>query len=49
MSLRRRHQNLIQAFNLKDENLRLTALSLGEELKTDYELSICDLCCIPFS
>ena len=32
------YQNLVQASsNLNDENLRLTALSLGEELKTDYE------------
>ena len=37
-SASRAYQNLIQASsNLKDENLRLTALSLGEELKTDYE------------
>lgn len=32
------YQNLVQATsNLDDENLRLTALNLGEELKNDYE------------
>ena len=32
------YQNLVQATsNLDDENLRLTALNLGEELKNDYK------------